>query len=198
MKRILCLVALHGCFLAVGFLLFLALFRTPLASSQQVFFYRGCRLIAWAGLVHFALMLLAWTAWRRVGGDLRDLFSNVAVACCLNLVFFTHLPVTADRSVTVMLLGYLAENPDRRVSPAELETVFVEKFVRRDRAIARRLKEQVESGTITVTPDGVQITAQGEQVMKRYGQIARFFELDPRLIQPSRIGADPSQPARKE
>ncbi|WP_404421712.1 hypothetical protein [Nibricoccus sp. IMCC34717] len=184
MKRLLSLVALHVGFLIFGFVLFVVLFRTPLAASQTVFFYRGCRLVVWAAVFQGVIALGAWAWWRRAGGDLRDIIGNTAVAACLNLVFFTHLPVTADRSVSVFLLGYLTQHSERRVTEAELERALVEKYIRADHAIARRLKEQLETGTVTVTPEGVQITPKGQAIIRQYERMTRIFELDPRLVRP--------------
>jgi len=183
MKNLFCWLLAHSLSLVCGFILFVILFQTPLAAGLQVFFYRGCALIVVAALLNAALMAL-WQRFLPRGVVLaRDVALSAVVVMSLNLVFFTHLPVTADRSVTVFLLGHMADGQAR--TPKEVRDFFVARYVDDYGAMQRRFDEQIVSGNMVRDGETYRITAQGQSLLRFYDWMTDVFQIDKRFVQPN-------------
>ena len=166
-----------------GSVLSIIAFQTPLYKSIDVFFYRGIAIIVLTGVViSFVLLILRHCFFKDVL-LVRDAFSFFLVFCCVNILFFTHVPVTADRSISVFMLGYMADNEEKCFSEEEIEDYFIERYVKDNGAFAKRFHEQVETGTIEeVTPGKYQITESGVKLMKMYEKVAEIYGIDDKLI----------------
>jgi CTP-dependent riboflavin kinase len=103
---------------------------------------------------------------------------SVTVLFSFCIVLFTHLPVTADRSVSVFMLGYMNHNSNQVYTQSDIEKVFNEVYIADHNAIDKRLQEQIISGNISKNGDTYQITNQGKFLMDVYIQIADLFKLD--------------------
>ena len=57
-------------------------------------------------------------------------------------MFFTHLPVTADRSISVFMLGYLADHKGESFTEEQIESIFIKRYVQDYGAFEKRLHEQ--------------------------------------------------------
>ena len=101
-----------------------------------------------------------------------------------NLVFFTHLPVTAERSISVFLLGYLNEHSQTILTEQKITQAFTDKYLYEDKAVEKRLREQVVSGTVMVNGGGYKISERGRALMKVYALMADVFRIDKKLIFP--------------
>ena len=202
------LAAVQAVLFLAGSVLFISSFHTPLFAGIDVFFYRGLVLIFFWGLILAAAMLAlraflnrsgtapsAGTAKRHGNGALfrwkglitvRDALLLFTVFCCVQTVLFTHLPVTADRSISVFMLGHFADNPDRAFTESEIEDFFIQRYVKDYGAFSKRFHEQEKTGTIArvESEDGWRITENGKRLMRLYEQIARWFQLDEKLIHP--------------
>lgn len=162
-------------------------FRTFLFQSLDVFFYRGIALIIFWGLITSgSLLLLRKLAYKDVF-LIRDAISLFIVFCCVNMLFFTHVPVTADRSISVFMLGYMADNEEKCFSEEEIEDYFIERYVKDYGAFEKRFHEQVETGTIEEVASGkYQITESGVKLMKMYEKVAEIYGIDDKLIHSTR------------
>jgi len=115
----------------------------------------------------------------------RDILLIFTVFCCVNVVVFTHLPVTAERSVSVFLLGSMAQEPERVFSEQDMEEYFISRYVRDYRAFDKRFHEQIATGTARPEGGGYVLTAKGEALIRIYDFIADCFGLDKKLIHPN-------------
>ena len=182
-RGLLALLAIELLALAGGTVLFVGLFHTPVFSAMDVLFYRGIGLL----LLATALTAVALVVLRRVRFPgligWRDILLVAALLFSGNLVFFTHFPVTADRSVSVFMLGYLDQ---RRVelTRQEIEDVLVERYVVAAGAAEKRLEEQIVSGNLAVEDGRYRITDQGRALMASYRVIAGLFGIDTRNVAP--------------
>ena len=173
---------LHFELFSLGTILFIFFFQTGLFGGIKVFFYRGIALLGLASfLTTLAATIVKFSSKKKVF-TVRDILLSVVFVFCLNLVFFTHLPVTADRSVSVFLLGYINSKPDRVLTKKELTKVFVDKYVYKNQALDRRLREQTVSGNIIKEGGGYRISKQGRLVMRFYNFIARLFGIDNKTL----------------
>jgi hypothetical protein len=184
-RDVLLLLLVYVVLFAVGSVFYVLCFRTPLFNGMTVFFYRGIALILfWGGVVALAMAVLKLTILRRII-TFRDILLLLCAFCCIHIVFFTHLPVTAERSISVFMLGYLDENQGSAFSKAEIETFFIERYVEEFGAFDKRLDEQILSGNVERTTDGsYRITKQGEALIDLYDRIADWYGIDKKLIHP--------------
>lgn len=167
-------------------------FHTPLFAGLDVFFYRGLALIVfWGAIVSVVLAILC-----RFYKDIflpRDVVMLFIVFCCVNVVFFTHVPVTADRSVTVFMLGHMADNENQSFTEQEMEDYFIERYVHDYRAFQKRFHEQLETGTIEeVAPGEYRITESGKKLMQIYEKVGEAYLIDDKLIHPDQQETDQS------
>ena len=167
MKRIFELLLIYISLFIAGTLAFICSFHTPLLKNIDVFFYRGLFLILLWGCVFSVVMF----GFHKVCADnlvtIRDIILFFIAFCCINVVLFTHLPTTADRSISVFMLGYMAEHPDQSFTEEEMEAIFERKYVEEYGAFKKRFHEQEVTGTISRNgTDGYQITESGKNLIK--------------------------------
>lgn len=174
--------AIYGAALAGGTVLWIMLFHSPLLDSW-VFFYRGLALLTVATAVLVAVLVSLRRGRVRHLIGLRDMLLIASLLVSINVVLFTHLPVTADRSISVFMLAYL----DRAADPLtadEISDAVVREYVEEREAVAKRLDEQLATGTLVDTPDGYVISAEGRWLVGVYHAIADIFNIDPRNLAP--------------
>jgi len=108
---------------------------------------------------------------------LRDIILALVLFFCVNLTFFTHLPVTAERSISVFLLDYFNKNSDRYLTKEEVTKIFIDKYLYEDKAIEKRLHEQIFSKNIIKEGSNYKISTQGKNLMKFYKVTSTIFNL---------------------
>lgn len=178
------ILAFHVVFFIIGTTFFIFLFHTPLFRNIEILFYRGIILLL-ISCTMMAILLLLFK--KRVPGRIwtyRDIILSLVLIFSLNLVFFTHLPVTADRSISVFMLGYLNNNSDRSLTGQEITDFFTNKYLYEYGAMNKRLNEQVESGNVVQIENGYKISKRGQLIMKIYSFIVRLFAIDNKIVSP--------------
>jgi hypothetical protein len=170
----------------IGFALFAILLRAGLLGGIEILFYRGIgvALIA-SALVMGGVILLAlrWPQWASV----RDGLAAAALVCGLNVSVLTVVPVTIDRSISIFLLGYMDENPDRAFSADQLDRTFRQIYLSDLAQIERRMFEQLATGHVVRTAAGWRITDQGRAFVRTAKRLGAVFAVDTRLLSPSTI-----------
>ncbi|SMC29800.1 hypothetical protein SAMN02745857_04141 [Andreprevotia lacus DSM 23236] len=198
MKSFAQLLAVHlGAFLLGTGLFYLALAQGWLSTASpflSVFFYRGVTWALIAGALVFALVVFIKLRWLPALLNYRDGLMAAVLVCSLSILYFTHIPVTADRSVTIFMLGYMNDHPGQTLSEAELEAAFVGKYVHEYRAMHRRLDEQVKSQTVEQTPQGYRLTERGKKLMALYADTVSSLGIDDRFVHPCKLGCTPGKP----
>jgi hypothetical protein len=169
----------------IGTAAYIFSFRTFLLGNISVFFYRGIALILlWGAIVALIMTALKLLHFKRLI-TVRDILLLLCAFCCINVVIFTHLPTTADRSITVFMLGYIAGDESVSYTKQELETVFADKYINEYDAFGKRLQEQIVTGTIEKTSDGrYRITDKGKSLIAIYDKITDWFLIDKKLVHP--------------
>src|SRR3989344_4786820 len=143
------LVFLHIGLLFLGTTIYFVLLASGLLNSISVYFYRG-----------ICLLILT----------LVFIFS-------INLLFFTHVPVTADRSISVFLLGYMSGSSETVYDEEVIKKVFIDEYVLKNENIEKRLEEQISSGNISRDLGGYRITDQGKKIVRFYVFISRLLNI---------------------
>ena len=164
--------------------MFVGLFHTGLFKSMEVLLYRGIVFIIITGAISAVIMAVIRKFWGFI--TIRDIIMMFTIFCCVNMVFFTLVPVTIERSVSVFMLSYMEENKDQTFTEDSVGEVFTSKYVEDYRAFEKRFDEQVVTGTIVQNEDGTySITPKGEFVVKSFRIIAEWFDTDRRQVYPN-------------
>ncbi len=181
-RLILVYLLLYLCALA----LFIALFHTNLLKRVDVLMYRGMVFILLSSGAAAVLMGVGRHVWNSRYISKKDILLLFAGCCCVNMVFFTLVPVTVERSVSVFMLSYMEENADMEFMKEDVEQIFVEKYVNDYGAFEKRFHEQIVTGTIEQNEDGSYgITKRGKQIVYLFRLIAEWFDTDRRLVYPN-------------
>jgi hypothetical protein len=178
------LLIMHIFYFILGTALFVLFFYTRLFGNINVLFYRGILLLVTTCVVITILLILFKRS--RLGKlfTYRDIILSVTIIFSFNIVFFTHLPATAERSISVFLLGYMNKNPDKAITKEEFTRFFIDKYINEYGAMEKRFNEQIVSGNIVSKGKGYLITKQGRLIMRFYNLIADLFKIEKRIISP--------------
>ena len=183
-KEIFKLLAVYAVLFIAGSLMYVLGMRSGILNGISVFFYRGIIAIIIAGIVISGIMITLKATKMKKIITVRDILLLFCAFCCIHVVIFTHLPVTADRSVSVFMLGYM-DRKGSECTKQELEDVFVEKYVKEYEAFDKRLFEQIYTGTVERTgEDGYIITDSGRRIIGIYRVVTEWFNLDNKLVSP--------------
>lgn len=169
----------------ISFGILILLIRSPLFSGMEVLMYRGIIMIVISGLtaalLAFGFRKLAKAGWL----DVKDYICTFIICCCVNMVFFTLVPVTVERSVSVFMLSYMDSAADNHFTEEEIKEIFVDKYVNEFGAFQKRFSEQIETGTIEDNGDGTySITDTGRTVAGMFRLISDIYKTDERLVYP--------------
>lgn len=167
-------VLFHLAVLVVGTLLFVFVFALGLFRSQPILFYRGILVLSAACFILACGLMFLQKHYRLSHITSLDICYAVLFCFLGNLVFFTHLPVTADRSVSVFLLGYM-DAQTRPVSVDQLSQALIYRYVQEGKAVEKRVDEQIRSGTLAQVDGQYEITPRGRLLVKFYLFIADVF-----------------------
>ena len=91
----------------ISFGLLILLIRLPLLKSVHVLMYRGIVMIVLSGIIS-SILLVLFKKWRKATWlSAKDVVLVFILTCSINMVFFTLIPVTVERSVSVFMLSYM-------------------------------------------------------------------------------------------
>lgn len=183
-KNAAALLAFHTIFFILGTALFILLFHTQLFKNVDVLFYRGIVLLLISCTVTTALLFLFKKSTSGHLWTYRDILLSLVLIFSLNLVFFTHIPVTADRSISVFILGYMNNNSDKTISSQDMANIFTGKYLYEYDAMTKRFNEQIVSGNIVENNNGFKITKRGQLIIKIYVFVAKLFDINNKIISP--------------
>ena len=127
----------------------------------RMLFYRG--LLALFFAVPLAIVIsLILRKWTGLMMPVSTLFSCVVLSASALVAFLIVFPVTYERSVSVFMLSQIARLENDGVTAVQLETLLRDTYISADKAVALRLHEQLESGTISLDEQGsVRLTRRG-------------------------------------
>lgn len=168
----------------VSLALFILFIRTPLLKNMDVLMYRGTALLTLASLLSALLMMLFKKVCKISWIEVKDAILLFVGCVALNMVLFTLIPVTVERSVSVFTLSYVDELDDS-FTKEEIEQVFWDKYVKEFGAFDKRFDEQLVTGSIKENEDGTyELTERGEKIVKLFRWVADVFGTDKRLVYP--------------
>lgn len=165
----------------IGTLLFIALFHTPILNGLNVLMYRGIILL----MISCFFVMSVLFALRKIflkTLEIKDVLLMCLTYCCINIVLFTLIPVTVERSISVFMLSYMSDHNEIAYTENEIKEVFIQYYVDEYGAFTKRFDEQDITGTIEQTKEGYKITEKGELLVSMFRTIAKLFNTDERLL----------------
>ncbi|MFA6601449.1 MAG: hypothetical protein WCT02_01115 [Candidatus Paceibacterota bacterium] len=183
-KNALKLTGFHVLFFVLTTVVFIVLFHTFVFSNIDVLFYRGIALVVLLSILLAVAVFFIIRKWPQGGLTYRDLILAVVLFSCLNLAFFTLVPVTIERSISIFILGYMAENPGRVFTKDDISEIFVKKYVDEYGAMQKRFDEQIVSGNVQASGDGYIISENGKRAVKGFIWLSKVFGVSDKLVVP--------------
>ena len=184
MKNVLKLIGLYALIYIVYTVLFVLLFHTGILAGMEVLMYRGIVFIIVTGILSAVTMGVIRKFWDFI--SIRDIIMIFVIFCCVNMVLFTLIPVTVERSVSVFMLSYMDENSDQSFTEEDVQEIFTSKYVVDYGAFEKRFDEQIATGTLVDNGDGTySITDYGRRIVKMFRIVADWFNTDKRLVYPN-------------
>ena len=165
----------------VGTGIFILLFHTPIAKNIHVLMYRGIILLILSALIVFIGIFLIHKYWIKAI-DIKDSLLMTLTFCCINMVLFTLIPVTVERSVSVFMLSYMSDHKKEAYTEEEMEDVFIKYYVEEYGAFQKRFEEQKVTGTVKEITNGYVITERGEFIVDMFRIVGKLFDTDQRLL----------------
>ncbi len=184
MKKVLAIVGIYVLIYLVCTILFVGLFHTGLLASMDVLMYRGIVFIILTGMLAALFTFFVSKKFKSLGMDIKDVLLMFCGFCCVNMVLFTLIPVTVERSVSVFMLSYMQENEGEAYTQEEMSEIFIDRYVYDFGAFEKRFNEQIVSGNIEETEDGYVITDSGKMIVKMFRTVAEWFDTDRRIVYP--------------
>lgn len=101
-------------------------------------------------------------------------FLLVCVWILSGYAFAISVPTVLDRSLSFYILEKLQQRGGG-IRKDRMSEVFINEYLKEHRLVDVRLTEQIQSGTIEITPEGcVKLTAKGEKI----ASVSRFFRMN--------------------
>ncbi len=155
-------------------LFFIALFHTPFIFTD-VFFYQGVFFIFLATLLSMGLMHYCKVRFKSLNLNHQDTLVEGICFFCITLCYFTVLPVTAERSISVFMIDYMAMHEQEALDPIQFEQIFYDKYIKENKAIFKRFYEQEVTGSIEPYQNGYRITSKGKFLAKLFRSTKELF-----------------------
>lgn len=190
MKKKVCnalkLIGVYSLVYIVCSVIFVVLFHTSFLRKMTVLMYKGVAFIILTGVFAAILMIIIWKIFKCDFIETKDIILMFCGFCCVNMVLFTLIPVTVERSVSVFMLSYMEENENMTYTEDSVADIFVKKYVNDYGAFEKRFNEQLVSGNIKINEDGTySITDSGKEIVKMFRIISKWFNTDQRLVYPN-------------
>lgn len=166
--------------------LFVALFHVNCLKFTNTFFYNGCVYLLISSLICSLLMYLAKSK-RPELLKTNDVICIFFIFSGFTMGWFSLIPVTVERSISVYMLSYLDENYPQTITKDQFEKVFNQQYIHDFGAFEKRFKEQLDTGSLEFIPENnsYRITDKGKKIVNLFRFCADIFGTEKKLIYPN-------------
>lgn len=161
-----------------------------LEHLSAVFYYRmnGALLLT---VVVAGVLLWCGRKYGHLTFSLKDAICSLLIATLLNFAFLSLILVSLDRSISVYLISYMASHEEQSFTIPELEHIFLTGYVEGSGAMARRMMEQMATGTVVESaPNSYQISAGGKSMVATWKLLAEIYPVDQHFLYPQELSLD--------
>ncbi len=147
------------------FLIFIFL-KLPYFNSEKVLFYKGIKVLFLVDLILIIVFLF-------LKEKLSFVFIVTSIFFLIHLLILFTFPVTYDRSLTIFILKKLNEGPK---AENQLENLLIDKYIKKDKALIKRIDEQKKINTIDLRNGKIILTEKGKIILKINEFIYNFYK----------------------
>lgn len=161
-----------------------------LEHLSAVFYYRmnGALLLT---VVVAGVLLWGGRKYGHLTFSLKDAICSLLIATLLNFAFLSLILVSLDRSISVYLISYMANHEEQSFTIPELEHIFLTGYVEGSGAMARRMMEQMATGTVVESaPKCYQISAGGKRMVALWQLLSEVYPVDQNFLYPRELPVD--------
>ena len=133
------------------------------------------------GLAPFAAAAIALLAWRGALGP-EVAAAAFALFVLTALVFVMTVPAVFDRSISLQLLAVLDRSGPAGIDEDEAGRELLAAWFEGDRAVRKRLGEQVAGGYAEQRDGRYRLTRAGRRFLRVARLLNRLYRLDPRIV----------------
>jgi hypothetical protein len=101
---------------------------------------------------------------------------NILTYCLVCYAFHVTLPVTVDRSLSVLLLSTIKSNPN--ISLENTEKKIIDGFLDGDSFFCKRINEQLSIKNITIDNNLLQLTQKGKKTLDIMTTVGKVLDLN--------------------
>jgi len=101
--------------------------------------------------------------------------------------WFSLIPVTVERSISVYMLSYLDENYPQTITKDEFEKTFYKQYIRDFGAFDKRFREQLDTGSLEFisAENSYRITEKGRRIVGIFRFFSELFGTEKKLVYPN-------------
>lgn len=186
LRKIAAILAIYIACLGLSTVFFIALFHVDSLKFTNTFFYNGCLYLLVSSFICSVLMFIS----KRVWPDLlriNDVICIFFIFSGFTMGWFSLIPVTVERSISVYMLSYLEENYPQTINKDQFEKTFYRQYIHDFGAFDKRFKEQLDTASIEYLPEdnSYRITEKGRKIVTLFRLFAEVFGTDKKLIYPN-------------
>ena len=161
--------------LPLSIIIFVSLFYFGPEIESEKFFFMGVAYCLAASILSFSIAFIAKLFVSEI--NTYDCIIIALTTFSISLLFFTHVPVTADRSVSIYLLARLDASGKVGLSESEINQALINDYIIKRQATRKRLTEQAEVGTINSNNGVYTLSEKGRRLLIFYRAVARCFKI---------------------
>ena len=167
----------------IGSICFILLHHTFVFKNIIVFFYRGLILLLISTIITWAFGFIISKYLSKIWFTFKDAFLAAVVFCSFTLSWYTVIPVTVERSISVYMLSYM-DQANRPVSLSEFENIFFDNYIIKYGAFKKRFNEQLQSKNMIKENNKYKITNAGKNIVNLFRFSAFIFGTEEWLVYP--------------
>jgi hypothetical protein len=183
MKKVLNFLVFQAVAFLVAWLFYIAVLQIGLFDFIEVYFYKTLIILFITGVLLLIVEILLKVYWKGAIYGYKDVMISFILFMSINMVWLSTIVVSLDRSLSVFVLSYLAQE-DRSYTEEELDDVFQNIFIEKYGMLDRRFWEQLESGNIEQSSEGYRLTSRGEGLVDIFKAVGKVYKVDERFIDP--------------
>lgn len=168
-------IILYMAILPFSLLVFVSLFYFGPEIESEKFFFMGVAYCLAASILSFSISFVIRSFIPEV--NKYDCIIIALATFSISLLFFTHVPVTADRSVSIYLLARLDASGKVGLTEGEINQALINDYIIKRQATRKRLIEQAEVGTINSNNGVYTLSEKGRRLLIFYRAVARCFKI---------------------
>ena len=169
------LIFVYFCFLIISISLFIGLFWIKIFDFFDILFFKSFLLL----LITLCLISLFLFLLRKLNFFKIISKRDILIICLLSFIFnnfiYGLVPFNTSRSVSVMIVGYLYNNKDRNITYKELDEYIYKLYFLDEKAVLRRINEQIKIGNVEQVEDQYKLTEKGVVTVKFMDAVTEMF-----------------------